>query len=113
MRETVPSSWLRVDSCQPAKSVTSTMAEALISASASLPFFSFRRLAAAVVMVAVISSPLFRRMATSAGHGAELDAADDAGELVACGGLHGHPPEQPVQGRQLGELGFLLAQELA
>ena len=40
MRDTVPLNWLRAESCQPAKSVTSTMVEALTSASASLPFLS-------------------------------------------------------------------------
>ena len=59
MRETVPASWLRAESCQPAKSVTSTTAEALISAMASLPFLSLSRRAASDVIVAVIVSPLF------------------------------------------------------
>jgi hypothetical protein len=64
MRDTVPASWLRAESCQPAKSVTSTTAEALISAIASLPFLSLSRWAASAVMVAVIVVAALQAMLT-------------------------------------------------
>ena len=113
MRDTVPASWLRADSCQPAKSLTSTTAEALISASASLPFFSFRRCAAALVSVAVMSAAALQRERHFGRHRADLDGAHRAGELVAGGGLHRHSPEQALQGRMLGQAFLLRAQEVA